>query len=144
MWLWSNILAHFKKPVLYESRVCLFLPKVLYVCAPYFSSCQCSAVLCSAAYTTCEKKHRYKYFIFKLSSFIDTNTFSQVPTFVLSTKVGDFPRIAFPRSLRKKQSLPLIQSRHSWFYLDRHYFQNECRKDRQCIKRFVSHLIPYP
>ena len=47
----------YKKPVLYESRVCLFLPKVLYVCTPYFSSCvcQCSAVQRSAAYTTCEK-----------------------------------------------------------------------------------------
>ena len=131
----------YKKPVLYESRVCLFLPKVLYVCTLYFSSCQCSAVQCSVYYLW--KIYRYKYFIFKLRSFIDsTDTFSQVLTFVLSTKVGDFPRIAFPRSLRKKQSLPLIQSKHSWFYLDRHYFQNECRKDRQCIQRFVSHLIP--
>ena len=80
-----------------------------------------SAVLCSAAYLYyLWKIYRYKYFIFKLRSFIDTDTFSQVLTFVLSTKVGDFPRIAFPRSLRKKQSLPLIQSKHSWFYLDRH------------------------
>ena len=104
-----------------------------------------SAVLCCAVHSSVYylwKLYRYKNFIFRLSSFIDTNTFSQVLTFVLSTKVGDFPRIAFPRSLRKKQSLPLIQSKYSWFYLDRHYFQNECRKDCQCIKRFVSHLIP--
>ena len=97
-----------------------FYPKVLYVCTPYFPSCQRSTVQCSAACTTCEKYIGLYHFIFKLHSLVDTNTFSQVLTFVLSTKVGDFPRIAFPRSLRKKQSLPLIQSKHSWFYLDRH------------------------
>ena len=93
----------------------------MYVCSYsilFQLSVQYCAVQCSVYYLW--KIFWYKYFIFKLRSFIDTDTFSQVLTFVLSTKVGDFPRIAFPRSLRKKQSLPLIQSKHSWFYLDRH------------------------
>ena len=136
----------YKKPVLYESRVCLFLPKMLYVCTLYFSSCQCSAVQCSVYYLW--KIYRYKYFIFKLRSFIDTDTFSQVLTFVLVLvcTVNEgwwFSKNCFP-PLTQKKTIVTLDSEQAQLILfgQTYYFQNECRKDCQCIKRFVSHLIP--
>lgn len=126
----------YKKPVLYEAQ---WWSQGLFIFTKSVTICTYFAAV-SAAYTTCEK---YVGISFSSLSYGLQILFHKSLRLYCKRRLVIFQELLSSTHWEKKQSLPLIQSKHSW-YLDRHHFQNECRKDRQCIKRFVSHLIPEP